>query len=243
MGRSALTAILTTGVVLALAALPATADPIAGATYNGIAADGASVSFTLTPDGTLINSYQITFAHGYNCTVSGAGGQGGGWQGAPIQNNSFDYSDATTTFQGNFTGAQSASGTLRLTTGPGGCDTGDESWHATTNATPPHGGGGGGNGGGGHGGKLAFATRVSLHTGSRKLLGGLRSSSRACLAGRTVVLWRGSRRMARTTSKAGGKFYFARKAMLRGRHVRASVLARTVQGGLCVAGSSKFIRG
>jgi hypothetical protein len=227
---------------LALAALPAAADPIGGATYTGFAADGASVTFTVTSDGTLVDSYRVRAAHGNNCLISGEY-DAGTWKGAPIEHNSFDYTDPTTTFTGAFSGAQSASGTLRLTTGPGGCDTGVESWHATTNATPPHGGGGGGNGGGGHGGKLAFATRVNLHTGSRKLLGGLRSSSRACLAGRTVVLWRGKHRMARTTSRAGGKFYFARKSSLRGRHIRASVLARTVQGGLCVAGSSTFIRG
>jgi hypothetical protein len=233
-------------VASAIVAVPAFAAPIGGATYTGVAADGAQVTFTVSPDGTLVDSYRFDGVFGNDCMFFGEGDQGV-WQGAPIHNNAFTYSlGSAMSFAGAFSGKQSVSGTFQMhqdaIENRPACDTWSVNWTASTTATPG-GSGGGGNGGGGHGGTLAIATRVSLRRGSAKLLGALHSSSKACLVSRTVILWRGSRRMGHTSSRAGGKFYFARKASLRGSHVRASVLARTVRGGLCSAGSSTFIRG
>jgi hypothetical protein len=212
-----------------------------------------------------VNSYAITGAsgtagNGTGCRFLGEG-DSGVWPGAPIVNNAFSYQvGVDIVFQGTFPGSQSAAGTFRFFTPPSsttaGCDTGTVSWTATTTATPPPGGGTGGGGsgsgtpsgsGGGTGGKPSkhkFATRLSFHKLSSKLVGGqIRSSNVACRAGSTITLWRGSRRIATTRSKAQGKFQFARSAKVRGHAVRASVAARTVKSGICAAGSSTFIKG
>ena len=248
--RHALLGAVAVGAVLALVAVPAAADPVPGATYNGAAADGAAVRFTISPDGTLVDSYKITRAHGQNCEFV-AEGDKGVWEGAPIVNNSFRYQlgDAIF-FNGTFPGAQSASGTFRFYThainSTPACDTGTVSWTATTTATPPPRSGSGSSGTGGTGGTghtRTFATRVSLRKVSqRKLSGRISSSNRACRAGRTVILWRGSRRFVRTKSKRNGSFSFARTAKVRRRRVRASVLAMRLRTGTCVAGSSTFIK-
>ena len=246
---------------LTLAAVPAAADPVPGATYNGVAADGANVTFTVSPDGTLVDSYRFTNVTANGCQFT-AEGDKGVWEGAPIANNAFDYELSTATaisFRGTFPGAQTASGTLRLhdaaTSTTPACDTGTIAWTANTTATPPSGTGGSGGGGSGSGGggngtgssggggsKHVFATRVTLRKLSSKRLGGrLSSSSGACRAGATVILWRGQRRFARTKTKANGTYWFARSKAVRGRRVRASVLARTVKAGVCAAGSSTFM--
>lgn len=103
-------------------------------------------------------------------------------------------------------------------------------------------GGGAGPGGGGHTPK--FATRVTFRKASCTLQRGqIKSSMGRCRAGRTVILWRGNRRIASTKSKAGGNFSFARTASVRGRAVRASTLARSMQAGACAAACSVFIKG
>jgi hypothetical protein len=240
-----------------LCALPAAADPIAGATYSGVATDGADVGFTLSADGTLVTSYRITGVKANTCQFI-AEGDNGVWRGAAIVAGAFTYTlDGAILFQGTFPGAQSASGTFRLydgaTSATAACDTGIVSWTATTTATPPPGTGGSGPSGGGSGatsgggtggsqGKHAIATRVSFRELSRKRIGGrIRSSSATCRAARTVILWRGSRRIGSTKSKANGSFWFRRTARTHGR-VRASTPARTVHGVVCDAGSSTFIK-
>ena len=244
-----LTGVLAVTVTLTLAAAPAVADPVPGATYNGMAADGANVTFTVSPDGTLVDSYRITNVIANGCQFT-AEGDKGVWEGAPIVNNAFSYQlgDAIF-FQGTFPGAQSASGTFRLHTGA--CETGTVAWTVKTTANPPPpatggppgtGGGGGGTGSSGGGGsKHVFVTRVTLRKLSSKRLGGrISSPSGACRAGATVILWRGQRRFARTKTKANGTYWFARSNAIRGRRVRASVLKRTVTAGVCAAGSSTF---
>lgn len=279
------------------AAAAADADPIAGATYNGVAADGATVTFTVSSDGTLVDSYKVSGVHVGACQFVGEGDTGI-WPGAPIANDAFEYQfyDAIL-FAGTFPGAQSASGTFRFydpaTSETAACDTGSVSWTATTTATPPSSGSGGGSGTGtgsgsgtgtgagsgsgtgtgtgsgsgggtgtgtgtgtgsgtgtgtppGTGGRRtpSFATRVALRRLSGQLLAGrIHTPSAACRAGRRVTLWRGSRRIASTRSKADGEFSFDPAASLRGHSVRASVAARAVRSGLCAAGSSTFIAG
>ena len=240
----------------ALWALPAGADPIAGATYSGLAADGARVTFTVSPDGTLVDSYRITNVHGDTCLFTAAGEQTE-WEGAPIVNNAFQYRlyDAIL-FQGTFPGTQSASGTFRLydhaTGARRACDTGTVGWTASTTAHPsptgpgwsagPGGGTGGGSGAnGGRANRHVFVTRVTLRKlSSKRLAGRISSTSGACRAGRTVVLWLRTHRFTTTRTKANGTFWFARSKAVRARQVRASVLSRTVRAGVCAAGSSKF---
>jgi hypothetical protein len=239
----------------AIAAASAAAGPIAGATYNGTAASGARVTFTVSPDGTLVTSYRIGAVAGGPCQIL-AEGDNGVWPGAPIVANAFTYSYSSysaITFSGSFTGAQSASGTFRLDTprvnGAPGCDTGTVDWTASTSAAAPPGsggssGGGPGGGPGGAGHRHVFVTRITFRKASKLVLRGqIKSPHGACRAGRTVILWRGTRRIASTKSKAGGKFSFPRTALVRGRHVRASTPARNMQAGTCAAASSTFIKG
>jgi hypothetical protein len=75
------------------------------------------------------------------------------------------------------------------------------------------------------------------------LTGRIASPVGACRAGRTVYLWRGSRRIASTTAKTAGKFSFPRSVKVRGRAVRASAPTHNVKTGVCAAGSSTFIKG
>jgi hypothetical protein len=256
MRRRWLTGLL--ALVLTSAAVgSAVADPIPGATYNGVAADGARIRLTVSSDGTLVDSYDITGVFGQEpgggtCQFTAAGASAV-WEGAPIVNTAFEYQlgDAIL-FQGTFPGGQASTGTFRLydaaSSQTPACDTGVVSWTATTTATPrggPGGGLGGGPGsGGGSGHKRRFATRVTFRRASSKMLRGqIKSPARACRAGRTVILWRGKHRIGSTKAAAGGKFFFARTALVRGRTVRASTPARSVPAGACAAGSSTFIRG
>jgi hypothetical protein len=246
-------------IVCALAAPLASADPVAGATYNGTAADGASVEFTVSPDGTLVDSYKITNVKADTCEFTGEG-ELGEWEGGPVVNNTFHYNlyDAIL-FQGSFQGGGSASGTFRFfnhaTPATQACDTGLVSWTASVGGSG--GGGSGGGGGGGQGGsgagpgssgragsKHVFATRVTLRKLSSKRLGGtIKTTNRACRGSRTMLLWVKSRRVGRTRTKTNGTFWFPRSKAVRGHRVRASVLARNVKGGECGDASSAFVSG
>lgn len=249
------------------AAVPAVADPIPGAAYHGIAADGADVALTLSPDGTLVDSYHLTGVQVGQCMMTAAG-QKGSFEGAPVVGNGFTYTlgDAID-MRGTFSGAQSVSGTFRLTS-PGSstsppCDTGTVSWTATTSAAPSAGdgsasggsgsgaaGGGSGTGGSsgtrsgpGSGGRHRFPTRVTLRRLAARRLGGtVTSPTGGCRGGRTVVLWRGAQPTVRSRTRRDGAFTFPGHPGLRGRRFRATVLSRRTAAGICTPGSSIFIR-
>ena len=235
--------------------MPAYGAAIPGATYSGVASNRGTVTFTVSADGTIIQSFAISPMFGMSCEIFVGAANVGEWPGAPIVDNAFDYeAPSLMSFKGTFSGAQSATGTIELTQPgpPPECDTGVVTWTASTTATPPPPGGGngngngGGNGGGGKGGggKHQFASHVVLRKVSPRLYGGhITSVNRACATGRKVVLWRGARRIATTKSKAGGKFSFVRSPKVHGLRVRASVAARAVKAGICMAGSSTFIAG
>jgi hypothetical protein len=245
--RVGLTGMVVAVLVAAVHAVPAAADPIAGASYQGAAADGAMVELTVSSDGTLVDFYLISGQASGAC-IFAAEGQSGVWEGAPIHNNAFEYRlRDQILFQGTFHAGQSVSGTFRLhISGAAGqsCDTGIVSWTATTSAKPPPGSGGPGGVGGGGGNAHKFVTRITLRKASTKMLRGqIKSPNRACLAGREVILWQGKHRIRTVRSNARGKFSFARTASVRGRAIRASTPARSVQAGACAAGSSTFIKG
>lgn len=128
------------GVVGAPAAACAAVVP--GATYSGLASDGASVTFTISSDGTIVESYEIQGVHGTDvngngCTIYSQGNEGV-WPGAQISGGAFDYSIGSPTefdFAGTFPGAQSASGTFYFDNpavgSSTGCATGTVPWTAT----------------------------------------------------------------------------------------------------------------
>ncbi len=152
------------------------------------------------------------------------------------------------------------------------CDTGTVNWTATTTANPPSGGGGGsgsgsggsgsggsgsgGNGSGGNGSggsgsganggtsqKTKVPTRVVFGKLSRTQLGGrIRSASKDCLASRTLILWRGGRRIASTRSKVNGTYSFRRSANVRGRKVHVQVTPLTNASTICEAATSGTVK-
>lgn len=223
----------------------ALAAPVPGASYHGVAADYAIVNFTVSSDGTSITSYSITNVRGNTCTFNG-NGVAGSWAGTPIVGNAFDYQlGASLTFQGSFPGAQSASGTFAFQNAAvpsayvKACDSGTVRWTATTTATPPSGGGTGT----GKPGPTKIPTHVSFRALSRTTLGGrIASTRRVCLAGRTLTLWRGRTRIARTRTTANGTYAFRRSTKLHGHSVHVDVAARTVAGTLCEAVASRTVR-
>jgi len=147
-------------LVAVLLALPtaAWAAAVPGATYNGTASDGATISLTVSSSGTSVSSYRVlgilgTDTNGAQCQAEAAETPAGGWPGTAITNNAFQFSVFTTfSISGSFPTAQSASGTFDLSDpavgGGTGCSTGVISWSATTTSTPPGGGGGSAGGGG-----------------------------------------------------------------------------------------------
>ncbi len=248
--------------VLALAGAPASlaalAPPVPGATYHGIASDYGVVTFTVSADGTSLASYSIS-AHGttstkyQTCSFQSIGGDG--WS-TPITHDSFNYSpDTSVAFTGTFNGRRSASGTFELskasTPGSLACSTGPVTWTATVTSTGSRGGGGGGatgngggtNGNGGGSGATHVATVVIFHRLSSTRIGGsLRSSGKGCASSRTLILWRGSRRIATTRSKANGTYSFTRSRTVRGRTVRVQVTQRTIAGFVCEPAMSNGVR-
>jgi hypothetical protein len=133
--------VLLAAALLFAVPIDASANHIAGATYNGTSAGGA-VSFMVTPDGAGISSFSIEGPIPNNCgSVSNF--QKNYTQPLPITNHTFSDNSSTFVLNGSFPGTQTASGTYRIKTtiyGPGGsttCDTGDVAWNASTTASPP----------------------------------------------------------------------------------------------------------
>jgi hypothetical protein len=242
--RRRLTLTLALGLTLALpGAAIAGIDGIPGATYTGTASDGATITFTVSPDGTIVDQYSITGVSGAEpsggtCQFTAAG-DNGVWEGAPIEGNVFAYNlgDAII-LDGSFTGPQAASGSFRLYDAAAGsdpsCDTGTVSWTATT-SSPPR--------GGSPGSKLTVLTTIVLHRrGSEKFVGSLRTSSGACRVKRRVSLVAGRKRLARMRTSRHGSFTFVlRKVPNKYTLIRASVSEVSTASVLCAPASSKFI--
>ena len=152
-----------------LVALPAAAWAAAtpGGVYTGKAADGATVNLTVSSDGTLVDSYQITGifgkdANGAVCQGTAADIKNDVWPGATISANGFQDSTPYFSIAGTFNSPQSVSGSFSMNNPPtpatngnagsAGCTTGTVTWTATLARTNGGGPGGGGSGGGGSGG-------------------------------------------------------------------------------------------
>jgi hypothetical protein len=280
---------------LAGTASPAIADAVPGASYRGVASDFAIVTFTVAADGSAVSSYSITNVHGSTCNFEG-NGVAGSWAGTSIVNDAFDYTiGSSMTFQGSFTGAQSASGTFQFQNAavPGeaaACSTGTVNWTATTAATPPTGGGSGSSGGGsgssgggsgssgggtgssgggsgssgggsgssgggsgsrgggsatsgGASAKTKIPTRIVFGKLPRNQLGGrIRSAGKQCLARRTLILLKGSKRIAVTRSKVNGTYAFRSAATLKGQKLHVQVMALTTASAICEAASSANVK-
>jgi len=99
--------------IAALTAPAAHATHVAAATYSGTHAEGGSVTLTLTPSGTQIDSYSLTNLPGTHpsgtCTFTSAGST----LNIPIDGaHSFDRTSLNGSFfRGTFSGSQAVSGT------------------------------------------------------------------------------------------------------------------------------------
>jgi hypothetical protein len=250
----------TTILALALAALcfpgPASADPLAGATYRGTHSGGGTIELTLSADGRHVDSYVARDVRGDTCQFV-AQGDAGEWPGATIDAGTFEYRlyDAIL-FRGTFPGRLTASGTLRLYNhavpdGKPACDTGMLSWTATTTASgepPPVDGGAPPSTSGGIPPAVVpkrrtVSTLVTLKRSRTKVSGRLSAGDRSCLSGRTVTLKRGGKKLRTAKSRADGGFSFKRTAAMRNRSLRAFVSVRSGAAAICNAASSRTIRG
>jgi hypothetical protein len=239
-----------------LAASSALGAEIPGATYTGTHPGGGTIEFTVSADGTRLDSYRIRDVPGDTC-IFNAGGDKGEWEGAAIIDHAFEYRlYESLIFRGAFSGAQSASGTFRMSNPavPGvkpACDTGTVPWTATTTATPATTATGSSQRAGSPAApasptgtaKRSFGTSIGLRRlGKTKLAGRIRSAHSGCASKRRVTLKRGSTTIGSTLSRADGTFRFPRSASIRGRLVRATVSVRTGATATCAAGSSKQIK-
>ena len=236
-------------VVLAVAAAPARADHVAGATYYGTHSAGGTIELTLSADGKRVESYVARTIQGDTCSFV-AEGDVGDWPGAAISDEAFEYRlyDAIL-FRGSFRDRLTATGTLRLynraTDVKPACDTGTVTWTAKTTPSgdpppgaPPT----------SHAPKLTpgmptVATRVTLHRSRASLKGKLISANATCRGRRTVTLLRGTRKLRTAKAKADGSFSFRRTRSIRGRSVRVTVASFTGAAAICRAASSKRIKG
>lgn len=236
------------------------AGPIPSATYTGKGSDGATVTLTVSSDGTLVNSYHIIGilgkdANGATCQATVAEVQNSLWPGAPITGGSFqDGTIANFSFGGTFSGPQSVSGSFNLNDPPDPTD--------STGGGPSPGGGGSTGGGGPAGGtdgsgstgsnggtkhKQTIRVRVRFGRTTARMLAGTvkpvtNSTSKACTAHRAVILWSGRKQLrhARTTAKGAFKFKVT-NAMWR-RKVHAGVRSLMTSTVTCTSANSVAVR-
>jgi hypothetical protein len=242
-------------LLLALAAVAyANGAASPGATYTGTNG-GVAVTFTVSGDGTMVDSYSITGVIGHEptggtCQFVAHGAQGV-WQGAPVNGRAFRYNlGAEILFRGEFTGPQTASGTFRLYYPPIGstpaCDTGWVAWTASTTAKPLGGSTAGGTAGGettnGRSKTPTYLTWVSLKKVSANWLGGsVKAASGLCVNARTVYLMSGGKRVSKVRTNVHGTYRIPMGPQLRAARVRAAVPSRRTSRAICAAGSSKFL--
>jgi hypothetical protein len=228
----------------------ALAAAVPGATYNGTASDGATITLKISSNGTRVTAYSAfgifgKDQNGQTCQDTTSVGPTG-WGGAPIAHTSFHDSVGTTfSIDGTFGRAQSASGTFTLSQpaqgGSPGCATGTVSWTATTASKP---GNGTGNPGSSGGGRKTFRVRVTFHRlAQRKLLGRLKASAKSCTARRMVYLWSGHRRLGTRRATAKGAFSFSVRQGWHRKRVHASVKRLTTKTSICTAGTSSTVKG
>lgn len=257
--RTILGALAATAFVVAAA--PALAAPVGGATYTGTYGNGAGpIQFRVSADGARLDSYRIADIAADTCRFL-AQGDTGEWE-TPIARADFEYRlyDAIL-FRGTFGAGGVASGTFRLYNAavPGvkpACDTGVVAWTAAVPGVAPPGGNppGGGAPGGVPGSPEApgkapaarrapTAARTSLarvRRVGRRISGRVRSAQAPCRRGRKIQLRRGPTTIARATSRPDGTYAFVLKRPRRGQTLRVRVTARTGTAPCTAATSASF---
>ncbi|HEY6888077.1 MAG TPA: hypothetical protein VI300_09865 [Solirubrobacter sp.] len=250
--------VLTLAAVAVLGARTALAQ-VGGKTYTGThdAGRGGRAELQVSADGKRVISYSFPSVDGDTCSFV-ANGDEGVWDGAAIDDEgrfSYTFYDRIA-FSGRFDG-RTATGTIRLrrvaSPGAKACDTGAVAWSMATpgqdppalpGATPTPEPSNPGSGGGSAPKRRTVLASVALHRDARKISGRLNASERTCRSKRKLSLKRGSKVIARTTSRTDGKFAFNRSSKSRNRRVRVTVAAKMVSKTLvCGASTSATIRG
>src|SRR2546423_906833 len=108
----------------------ASANHIAGATYNGTHSAGGTVQFTVSGNGAAVTSFSFTDLPGDRCTFT----QGSVTGNIPITNHAFS-TQGSATISGSFPGIQTATGTLQVSL-PSTCTSQAVTWNATTTSPP-----------------------------------------------------------------------------------------------------------
>jgi hypothetical protein len=122
-----------------VAALPAQAYHIPGATYEGTHSQGGRVSFTVTSDGEGLSSFSAYGPiRGSTCTFGSSGEPITTTYVQPLPIVDHTFEDTTQPFfsNGSFREVQGADGTFRARTTSPSCDTGELTWNASTTASP-----------------------------------------------------------------------------------------------------------
>jgi hypothetical protein len=255
--------VLALAAVAALAARTAIAQ-VGGKTYSGThdAGRGGSATLNVSADGKRVVSYSFPAVDGNTCTFV-ANGDEGVWEGVDIGGDgrfSYTFYDRIA-LSGRFDGT-TAKGTIRLrriaSSGAQACDTGEVAWSvATPGETPPplpgatptpsDPGSGGGSPSPTHDSspkRRTVLASVAVHRDTRTIRGRLNASERTCRSKRKLSLKRGSKVLARTTSRTDGMFAFNRSSKTRNQRVRVTVAASTRSKTLtCGASTSATIRG
>lgn len=133
--------LLAIGIASQLSVSPAQAHHIPGATYTGTHSGGGTVEFTVSADGTRIESFRMTNVPSGQCTVNEASSRPGAL--VPIAaDHTFAFEEGGSLgsfFRGAFPSTGTAAGTLKATPIPAqlACLTfASQTWTATTSATP-----------------------------------------------------------------------------------------------------------
>jgi hypothetical protein len=241
----------------------ASGDEIAGATYRGATANGATVELTVSQNGTKVDSYVIDGANGDpalgdKCTIH-AEGHPPQFAGAAITNHSFSYQwYYATDIRGTFSGAQSVTGWFRLYN-PAvegvkpACDTGEVQFTLSTTATSPP--------------PTEtdtqptettptvtgtsppppraevarYSSKLTLKRVGKKLRGKLTSKGPGCQVGRYVLLLSRGRAVARTKSGKDGSFTFRLSKSLAHKRVQAKIRAERSASAYCRAAATKLL--
>jgi hypothetical protein len=125
--------VLLAGLVLAwLAAAPADANHIAGATYTGTVTGGGTVELRVAADGSAVTYFKVAGIPGFPNKICGL--EASATFNAPITNHAFSFGlTGLRLFAGSFPQPRIATGTVEDSF----CFNGPRTWTATTNAAPP----------------------------------------------------------------------------------------------------------
>ena len=120
--------------IAALAAPPAGANHIPGATYTGTVSGGGTVELRVSPDGASVTYFKYTGVPGFGFPPRSCGAETTATFSAAITNHAFNFGQpGLRAFGGSFSTSRTVTGTVEEAF----CFNGAKNWTATTTAVPP----------------------------------------------------------------------------------------------------------